>query len=281
MSQSYADADDASLLDAVRHGNGDAYGVLYRRHAVLALAYARRFTHNADDAGDVVAESFARLLSVLQRGLGPIEEFRPYLMRTVRNLAFDRSRADRRIEFTDQMSLLECGIPFRDVVLEKAERALVARAFASLPPRWQKVLWLTCVEGSTVESASGVLGTNTNALTSLAYRAREGLRQAYLQANVPPPAALSCAPFNARLGAHVRGALGPTLKRRLESHVADCAGCGRILDELVELNATLREQVGLPTRGGVTTSAPAVEDAARTAQISRDDGNGWAPIRVA
>ncbi len=242
MSVNVENIDDGMIMAAVRRGQSDLFGVLYRRHSAVASMYARRLARNGEDANDVVAEAFARVLDILQRGLGPAEDFRPYLMRTVRNITYDRYRAERFVELTDDMSDLDDVSEFRDLVIEGVERGLIGQAFRSLPQRWQRVLWLTCVEGHSVDAASKILGINPNAMTSLAYRAREGLRRAYLQANLPAQMPSRCAPFSAKFGTLLRGALGPTPRARVEQHLSGCTTCTGQLRELREVNSTLREQ---------------------------------------
>ena len=55
---------------------------------------------------------------------------------------------------------------------------MIARAFASLPERWQAVLWHTEIEGARPADVAPLLGLTANSVAALAYRAREGLRQA-------------------------------------------------------------------------------------------------------
>jgi len=271
--------DDEALIAAVRQGRTDLYGELYRRHSGTAHAYARRLARTTEDAADIVAEAFTRLLAMLRRGAGPVHEFRPYLTRTIRNIAYDRASLDRRVELTGDPAVLESAVPGSDPLVEMAERARAREAFRSLPDRWQQVLWLTCVEGSTVDSACDLLGINPNALTSLAYRAREGLRQAYLQANVPPAGLPRCVPHSARLGALVRGTLGPSARRTTEAHTSECERCGRLLAELSELNAEVREQVVL--RKPLTAGTSRVERLVATTPREGADRDGWPGEQVA
>ena len=63
---------------------------------------------------------------------------------------------------------------------------MIARAFASLPERWQAVLWHTEIEGARPADVAPLLGLTANGVAALAYRAREGLRQAYLQMRPRP-----------------------------------------------------------------------------------------------
>ena len=234
--------DDGTLMMAVREGSVETFAELYRRHAAVAAAYARRFVRQSADEHDIVAEAFLRILGILLRGLGPQEEFRPYLLRAVRNAAYDRARADRKLELTDELSVLEGMEPFRDTVVERLDRALVLQAFQALPARWQEVLWLTLIEEMPVEAAAEQLGINANSLTSLAYRAREGLRQAYLQVFLTSNGAPGCERVAGKLVAFVRGAVAPTARRKVEAHLQDCPTCQAHMRELHDTDATLRDR---------------------------------------
>ena len=85
---------------------------------------------------------------MLQRGGGPDLAFRAYLLTAVRRLHVDRFRAGSRLHTTDDMDAFDPGVPFRDTAVEGFESAAAAAAFASLPERWQLVLWHTEVEGT-------------------------------------------------------------------------------------------------------------------------------------
>ena len=137
---------DAELISAVRGGDLDAYGTLFERHVDAARRLARQLAP-AGDAEDLVSEAFVKVMGVLQRGGGPDLAFRAYLLTAVRRLQVDRFRAGARLHTTDDMEAFDPGVPFRDTAVEGFESAAAARAFASLPERWQLVLWHTEVEG--------------------------------------------------------------------------------------------------------------------------------------
>ena len=84
---------------------------------------------------------------------------------------------------------------------------MIARAFASLPERWQAVLWHTEIEGARPAEVASLLGLTANGVAALAHRAREGLRQAYLQMHMSGAVRDECRPVAAKLGAYVRGGL--------------------------------------------------------------------------
>ena len=81
---------DAELIARTRAGDESAYADLYRRHHKAARAAAWCLTHSSVDTKDVVGEAFTQILSVLRRGLGPEEAFRPYLLTCVRNACVAR-----------------------------------------------------------------------------------------------------------------------------------------------------------------------------------------------
>jgi RNA polymerase sigma factor (sigma-70 family) len=137
---------DAELISAVRGGDLDAYGTLFERHVDAARRLARQLVP-AGDADDLVSDAFVKVMGVLQRGGGPDLAFRAYLLTAVRRLQVDRFRAGSRLHTTDDMDAFDPGVPFRDTAVEGFESAAAARAFASLPERWQLVLWHTEVEG--------------------------------------------------------------------------------------------------------------------------------------
>ena len=177
---------DADLIAASRAGDAAAYDTLYRRHVAAAHSLARQLVRNRAEADNVVAETFAKILDLLHRGGGPDDAFRPYLLTAVRRAAYDRHRAERRQLVTDEMETFDRGVPFADPAVADLERTMIARAFASLPERWQAVLWHTEIEGARPADVAPLLGLTANGVAALAYRAREGLRQAYLQMRPRP-----------------------------------------------------------------------------------------------
>jgi RNA polymerase sigma factor (sigma-70 family) len=231
--------EDGELVAAVRAGDMEAYGVLFDRHRRVARGVARRLACSAAEADDLVAEAFVRVLAALRGGGGPDGGFRSYLLTTLRNTSRDRARADHRIELTGDMTRHDRGEPWEDTAVAGLEAGLAARAFTSLPERWQRVLWRTTVEGASPAEVAPHFGLTPNGVAALAYRAREGLRQAYLQEHVARPYAHG--PTVDRLGAWVRGGLAVGQRERVEAHLGRCAGCRALAAELAEVSGGLCE----------------------------------------
>jgi RNA polymerase sigma factor (sigma-70 family) len=230
---------DAELLGQVRDGDDAALGELYVRHRDAALRLARSYGAAAD-AEDVVNEAFERVMGALRRGRGPADAFRPYLFVTVRRLTTGRGGADHGTldEVPEAVVAAEAG-----GTLDLTERALVAEAFADLPDRWQTVLWHTAVEGQRPREVARAVGMPANTVAVMAHRARERLRQRYLQAHILASCPETCAPHRARLGAHVRGGLTRRHGGAVDAHLAECADCRRLADELGDVNRLLARAV--------------------------------------
>ena len=230
---------DAELITAVRAGDNDAYATLYTRHHHAALRLARTLARDPAEADDLVADAFTRILTNLQAGKGPDLAFRAYLHTTIRHTFYDRARAVARTQPTDEVPEPEAA-PAPDPAVDTEERRLAARAFHTLPERWQLVLWHTEVEGDSPAQVAPLLGLTPNGVAALAYRARERLRQAYLQAHLAdtPPAG-DCGSITPLLAAEIRGNLSARDHGKVSRHLESCATCAALHTELVDLNTNL------------------------------------------
>jgi len=232
------DQSDAELISSVRGGDVSAYGDLFARHRDAATRLARQLV-SAPDADDLVSEAFAKVLNVLLAGGGPDVAFRAYLLTAVRRLHVDKIRATSRATPTDDLSQFDQGEPFTDTVIAGFEGGAAARAYASLPERWQLVLWHLEVEGQKPAEVAPLLGMSPNSVSALAYRAREGLRQAYLQMHSADVGDADCRWTHDKLGAYVRKGLSRRDAAKVEEHLRTCRKCTALFVELTEVNSSM------------------------------------------
>jgi RNA polymerase sigma factor (sigma-70 family) len=231
---------DSELVLRARQGDRRSFGTLYLRHHDAAWRVACAAAGSSADAEDAVAEGFAKVFAALPRMVDRELAFRPYLLACVRNAAVDRHRRTRKIDLRDEIPEQEAAAADPDeVVLADLERNLVGEALRSLPERWRTVLWLTEVEGMTPTEVSAVIGIKPNAVAALSYRAREGLREAYLQAHVRAEARADCRYTVDRLGPYVRNELAARDREKVQAHLDGCATCRQRRDELADVNASL------------------------------------------
>ncbi|NMM17405.1 MAG: sigma-70 family RNA polymerase sigma factor [Cellulomonas sp.] len=235
---------DAELITAARSGSSGAFGQLYQRHAGAAWAVARQYTNSQADAEDVVADAFTKVWTVVSGGGGPDVAFRAYLFTVIRRLGMLRVEGGRRVTPTDDAATFEAAFGDQESTENPAlagfERGLVARAFRTLPERWQAALWYTEIESLTPAQIAPLLGLTANGVAALAYRAREGLRQAYLQMHLQQPLDLGCRDVAGKLGSYVRGGLARRETAQVDEHLESCGRCRALALELGDVSHGMR-----------------------------------------
>jgi RNA polymerase sigma factor (sigma-70 family) len=228
---------DAELIESARSGDTSDFAELWRRHYRPAARVARQFT--SIDADDLVSEAYARIFQRVLAGGGPTGAFRPYLYTTIRNLASTWGAASRDIQVDMIEDFEDERIP-EDPAAWALDRTLTARAFRGLPERWQTVLWYTEVEGMDPHEVAPIMGITANSVAALSYRAREGLRKAWLQAHISDTTASGeCRWTMARIGDHTRNALSARDAERMSDHLEGCAKCTIVSEEIEEVGSHL------------------------------------------
>jgi RNA polymerase sigma factor (sigma-70 family) len=227
---------DAELLDQARNGDEAAFTELYVRHQPVARRLASTY-RRLGDPEDLVNEAFEKVLAAVRRGSGPTNAFRAYVFVTLRRLAAEQAErpGDQPLDNVPEPVVAEAAEP----EMARADRDIMNDAFDALPDRWQTVLWHTAVEGRAPRELASVLGLSPNPAAALAYRAREKLRQAYLEAHLLASPHPECEPHRSRLGAYVRGGLSGRDQAATKRHVDRCESCQALVMELTDVNRML------------------------------------------
>jgi RNA polymerase sigma factor (sigma-70 family) len=247
-------ASDEVLVAQTRTGNQRAFAELWHRHYQSGVRVARQFTSSID-ADDLVSEAYTRIYQRVLAGGGPVGAFRPYLYTTIRNLASSWGAAHRDVQ-VDDIADFEDPRTTDDPAVRALDRTLTARAFRSLPERWQSVLWYTEVEGMDPHEVAPLLGISANSVAALSYRAREGLRKAWLQAHLHDDTASGeCQWTISRIGDHARRGLGSRDEARMGMHLAECARCSIVSEEVDEVGSRLALVMMPILLGGVVGGA--------------------------
>ncbi|AXK36844.1 RNA polymerase subunit sigma-24 [Streptomyces armeniacus] len=247
---------DSALVARMRGGDTEAYDELYRRHSEAVRRYARTCCRDSHTADDLTNEVFARTLQAVRGGSGPDTAVRAYLLTSVRRVAAAWTKTAKREQLVEDFAVFaqsaahsstatdedtqDLGADVR--AMREADRSLAVQAFRSLPEKYQTVLWHTTVEDESPKDVAPLLGLSDNATAVLAHRAREKLKQAYLQAHVSHSltAGGDCARYADRLGAYARGGLRMRAERGLRKHLEECAKCRTAALEVKDLNSQIR-----------------------------------------
>jgi DNA-directed RNA polymerase specialized sigma24 family protein len=230
---------DADLLNRVRTGDATAFGVLYHRHVTAVRRLARELVTSPAEADHLVAETFALVHDVTQRGDGPTDAFRPYVLTALRRVAADQVRNWRQ----PTAGHSDPGEPLATPGAPDSDDAPIVRAFLSLPERWRAVLWHADIEEEPAAEIAVLLGVDAKGVADLRRSAREGLRQAIVRTYIARTARPECQPTAERLDEYQRGTLAEQDAATVGGHVEGCADCAALCVALGGITAGLRDQV--------------------------------------
>ncbi len=171
---------DARHLAAARQGDATAFETLVRRHQGPLLSFCTRFLGQADDAADVVQETFVQLYGHLDR-LSEREPLAPWLFRVARNRSIDVIRRRRTVSLTlsDEAAFPDPvdQQPLPDELAERADlQRLLERAIASLPPAYGEVVALRYAADRSFAEIAEILGCDEGSARVRFHRAKAFLR---------------------------------------------------------------------------------------------------------
>ena len=180
-----AEATDAELVARVLRGEEPAFTALMRRHKSWLYVFIRRHVATAEDAYDILQESFASAWAALKR-YDPERPFDIWLRRIALNKCRDRGRKEsvRRRVFSIIGAPPEAleqapdpsAPPDQASIADETLRRLDA-AVRSLPPGLREPLVLTALQGLSQREAADVLGVTPKVVEMRAYRARKRLAE--------------------------------------------------------------------------------------------------------
>jgi RNA polymerase sigma-70 factor (ECF subfamily) len=175
--------DDQGLIDACRRGQTEAFGLLVRRYQDRLYPTVLRLTGSAEDAHDLLQETFLRAyrkLSLFQGESG----FYTWVYRIAVNLALSDRRRRKSARPAVALSSRETFDPPDDPAqtdpagpLERAERdARVQNALSALAPDHRAVVVLKDLDGLRYEEIAEMLNIPVGTVRSRLHRARNELR---------------------------------------------------------------------------------------------------------
>ena len=173
---------DAALVERALNGDDAAFALLMGRHKQWAFRFVRRYVGNADDAYDVLQDTFFSAWLALRR-YHPDRPFDAWLRRIALNMCRDRARREtvRRVlsrfssDDADPAQVPDSAVGPESSVAIGQEIEQLERSLSVLPRSLKEPLLLTVLEGLSHQEAAELLGLNAKAVEMRIYRARERL----------------------------------------------------------------------------------------------------------
>ncbi len=153
-------------------------------HLDAAYNLARWFTHNDEDAHDVVQEAYLRALRYFESFRG--EKVRPWLLQIVRHTSYSWLAKNRP---KDMVSFEDCDAAWREIAgpsaeepeaitLRNSDRTRINEALAALPVGYREVLVLREMENLPYKDIARIADIPIGTVMSRLARARGLMREA-------------------------------------------------------------------------------------------------------
>lgn len=166
-------ADDATVIEAARAGDLDAFETLVRRHTPAVYAHALRFFGDPQAAEDTVQEVFIKVYRSLV-SFDSRSRFSTWLYQVTRNACLDQVRAGRRRPVPVDPFDMAVTDPV-DMADSVALSTSVERALLTLQPDDRDAFSAVALFGLTYADAGEALGVPAGTVKSRVFRARRAL----------------------------------------------------------------------------------------------------------
>jgi len=183
-------SEDTELLTRAQAGDTAAFEGLVERHRSRVFGLAQRMLNSADDAAEVLQESFLSAYRNLPNFRGDAQ-FGSWVYRIAANHALMRLRHRKVVnqvegpldgpQFNERGSLVEEVSDFRDAegeAMDKELREAIEAAASRLGAEYREVFVLKDLEGLSYEEIAELTGSTVAAIKSRLHRARLSLRAA-------------------------------------------------------------------------------------------------------
>ncbi|MGH8928270.1 MAG: RNA polymerase sigma factor [Acidimicrobiia bacterium] len=166
---------EKGLVDRAKNGDVSAYTELVRAHQGIALRLAYLVLRDASEAEDATQEAFMKAYRALGR-FRPEAEFRPWLLRIVRNEALNRRRSARRraglaVKLASDPVLADAALSPEAAVVRDEDRRHLLEAVTALPWRLREVIECRYFLGLSEAETALALGVPAGTVKSRSARA--------------------------------------------------------------------------------------------------------------
>ncbi|HLA96188.1 MAG TPA: sigma-70 family RNA polymerase sigma factor [Pyrinomonadaceae bacterium] len=180
---------DHQLIEAAKGGDEDAFAEIISRYKNPITNFLYRFLNDYEEAVDLAQETFVRVYFALDRYHTNFA-FSTYIYRIAANLAISEIRKRKRRTILSLTGLFQKDEnddtefqppdkrPLADSNLIDDERSrIIAKAIATLPPKYRVPIILRDVEGRSYEEVAEVMELGLGTTKSRISRARGLLRE--------------------------------------------------------------------------------------------------------
>lgn len=176
MSLSHED----QLMEKIAQGCSKSFGALFDLYGSVIFGYACKLIKDKASAEDIAQEVWVKIAKAAPSYQGQ-GQFKSWALTMTRNLCFNKLKADKRLQFYEDISDLQETIEQDDnmetKLLNESKMSKVNEVLNSLPENQRVSLLLVTVEGLSYEEVAEQLSISVGATKSLIHRARKTLNE--------------------------------------------------------------------------------------------------------
>jgi RNA polymerase sigma-70 factor (ECF subfamily) len=170
------------LFERFAAGDLDAFEMVFRQFHREVYGWVVRIVRDHAIAEDLTMETFGRIYGARGR-FDATRPFGAWARRIATHVAIDHLKTLRReVELQESSS----GTLKKDPAWEREVRDAVAKAFRSLPARYQAAATLALIEERSHEEIAEALGTSISAVKARVFRAIRLLRKKLERSGIRP-----------------------------------------------------------------------------------------------
>lgn len=169
--------DDEQVIQQVKNGDTEAYGMLYEQYAEVIFRYVYSHLDNRLDAEDLTEEIFLRAWRALpkydERGL----PFTAFLFRIARNSLIDYYRQKKVVSSLEDMEIQSHEAGPEEATDMRIENQDLRQTIAELREDYRNVLVFRFLSGLSPEETAQMMQRSVGAVRVLQHRALSALKE--------------------------------------------------------------------------------------------------------
>ena len=170
--------EDSILLLKIKHGEEQAFAKLYDKYVDALYRFVNFRVPRTETTQDIVSELFLRVWQHLIKPETAVQDIRPFLYQSARNLVADYYRTNQEALPLDQAIETEniAGHGSRQSINIDLSLKEVEQGISKLKPEWQEVVVLVHVEGFKPSEVAEIIGKSPAATRVILHRAMQELK---------------------------------------------------------------------------------------------------------
>ncbi len=170
---------DSHLYDSFRmKGDTSSYDQLMIRYGDSLTFYLNGYTHDLQDAEDLMIEAFARIM--VKRPRIKDGAFKAYLYKTARNLAsrfHEKQSHFQTFGFDDLSEEIADHILTEELLKDKQRKEVLHLCLDRIDPRMKEALWLFYFEDLSYEQIADVMKLSRKQVDHLVERGKKQMKE--------------------------------------------------------------------------------------------------------